>query len=301
MYPTPSRRTRRITLVATATAAIALLCGACSDSNTTTGDETTQPSATTTTSTTVSAVQTPTSSPSVPKFGDGNSEPCASVPARNSTRQDVYLHYGSLTCAQAVTAFTRYFTDTTLPLEGSGGHATFDGYSCITTSFGNLADLGYTAQCVRDADGANAITVDQGQRPPPHEQDPAKYVVPNSGDPDNPTYYFASLSGKWLCGISATAAGCSGAMPSNAADVPSPFSGPHPPTRPNLVEMKAGQAPRFGATEDAAYANRDAKALDYGDTLSVHGFTCSVDFTAGVTCANGAHKFTVAADSYNFS
>lgn len=302
-HRTPGRAHKLSLLIAAQVAAVVLLCTACggSDSDTATSSTTTT-AAPSTTHTSVAPSSAPsTSSTTAPVSGDGTTTPCASVLAGNNTRQDVYLRYGSVTCEQATAVFRRYFSDPALPREGSGGNAMFDGWGCITTSFGNLDDLGYTAGCSRSVDGAHIITVDAGQSPPPHEQDVDKFVPADAGNPDDPVYYFAAPSGKWHCAIASFGAGCSGGMPSTAAAVRSPYTGNTNMTRPNLVEIRGNQPGHFGATEDAPYYNSSARTLSYGDTLSAHGYTCSTDFTSGVTCRNAGHHFTVALDSYTLS
>lgn len=227
--------------------------------------------------------------------GNGISAPCGTVTSGANQLADVYIGYGQLSCADAVGVFTRYLSDTSLPKEGSGGHAAFDGWQCITTSFGLLKDLGYDAGCVRDRDAARAIIVDHGAPPPQKAKDPATYA-----DPDVPAggVHFQSPTGFWHCGIEANAAGCSGAMPATAPTVSSPFTGNTNTMRPNLVQVKTGQPASFGATEDAGYYRPDASILDYGDTLTANGFTCSVDYTRGVTCTAAGHGFTVSKQAF---
>lgn len=116
-------------------------------------------------------------------------------------------------------------------------------------------------------------------------------------------YYFISPSGKFHCGILAAAA-----APDNT-----PAAGCHGTTQPvpprpascssNIswgrgMQVDAAGTVSFICTGGVIFgpgSGSEPPALDYGQPLSVHGFTCSTE-TTGVTCKqeSSGHGFTIA-------
>lgn len=133
--------------------------------------------------------------------------------------------------------------------------------------------------------------------PAPVAADPDDY---RGSDPS--IYYFLSESGKFECAVLMKAdpvVGCQGTMPSNAPRVPG--SGAPDVTVPaNVVLLDSQGAGEFVNIGDIAFMDptRSARALPYGESLTVGPFTCSVAAATGVTCETGQHGFTVSDSAY---
>lgn len=275
--------------------AVALLAAACSSSNGDRPQETAAGSATNQTTTTSPPASTITSSTS-PAAAPADTK-CGTVQSTIGDSQDVYIRFGSTDCQTAMAVFTRYFSDQSLPREGSGAHAAVNGFDCMTTSPGMLDELGYTAWCGKNDMTVSLITVPAGHQPPSRQQQTQQYTD------EAGMVTFQSPSKRWFCGFTTTdlaTAGCSGGMPSNAPLVANAFA-PHDMVKPNGVQLRQGSPASFISTEDAAYNDPQARVLAYGDTLTVGSITCSVDPTTGVTCTDGQHGFRVSTGSYQLS
>jgi hypothetical protein len=83
--------------------------------------------------------------------------------------------------------------------------------------------------------------------------------------------------------------------------VPNHYDGS--PAMPNAIVIDAGQPARFAALGQAVYwrFGGPARVLEYGETLSVMGFTCNVQ-ESGVSCREDAtgNGFSFSADGYKF-
>jgi hypothetical protein len=123
-------------------------------------------------------------------------------------------------------------------------------------------------------------------------------------------YCFTTPSGEWRCAIlqwgKTATAGC---QPSTSIDMPvagapmAPNDYDGSPAMPNAIVIDAGQPARFAALGQAVYwrFGGPARVLEYGETLSVMGFTCNVQ-ESGVSCREDAtgNGFSFSADGYKF-
>lgn len=115
-------------------------------------------------------------------------------------------------------------------------------------------------------------------------------------------FYFVTPAGTYECAIrSGSVAGCHGALPPGAPQVPSSLD-PAKLTAPNAVEVTPAAPGRFtkvGAPEFHRFAG-SATVLEYRMPLRAGGFTCSTDVGETVTCASAAnmHGFTIAPDKF---
>lgn len=249
----------------------------------------------------------PTDSAMSPTVTD-RSEVAASAAASSSTssvvcespdasgRQLVLTQrYRQLSCPE-MTAVAQRFISGAGRNAGSadGAVSTFDGWNCAAPTAAGAASQATQLTCTRIADNARFIGSRAGEPVPPREQPASDY---ETGGDQSGTTYFVSPTGLWHCGITTGSAGCSGKMPASAPTVPSPW-GEHDPVRPNTISVATTGAAAFSAREDAAYFSPTARVLQYGDILTAHGFTCSVDADTGIHCTAGTHGFTVATQGF---
>ncbi|GAC56429.1 hypothetical protein GOHSU_06_00410 [Gordonia hirsuta DSM 44140 = NBRC 16056] len=146
------------------------------------------------------------------------------------------------------------------------------------------------------------VTATAGEQQPLQDSGPAappEPAAPAAADPSDYAaeagYFFSSASGKWKCGIRRADAGCHGPLPAGA-----PLSYGQRPTG-AVVGSGAAELVKFSSPEFMLQSGRTAPVLPYGQTLTINGFSCSIDQTAGVTCRNDGtgRGFTVSDIAYD--
>lgn len=122
--------------------------------------------------------------------------------------------------------------------------------------------------------------------------------------PGESAYFFVSPSEQWDCAIvpatavSPARAGCTGSIPDYAPNV---VGGGNPSIHPNSVSVSAAKPAQLGFTSDVSLtpeSQAPVRTLEYGQTLTAAGISCSIDPAAGVTCEVGGHAFTVSTEHY---
>ena len=143
--------------------------------------------------------------------------------------------------------------------------------------------------------------------PPPADEptDDATDTSPDGGDEVDPAdfargsdYVFASPTDNLACGISAEEqnafhAGCHAwSVVENLPECDDPeTNGPWV-----AIHQEDGQA-RTGCQHEGVYADPDATTLEYGQSLTAHGVTCT-SAEDGVTCTRGEESFFASREAF---
>lgn len=174
-----------------------------------------------------------------------------------------------------------------------------------TESFMTRADIPTTTQPT-----STRATSTTTAEVPPEIADALAEAVADSGAFAGPRpggWYFATPSGRFVCGIETSTltggpaqVGCQGEIPSNAPRLPAPGA-PDNLIPANTILAVGDEEAGFLNSGGVMFAPDGGapRTLPYGTLLLVDGYLCSVDPEIGVTCMTpSGHGFAVSSGTY---